>query len=318
VDPSTRQLRSFVVLAEELSFTRAADRLHVAQQALSSQISRLEQALGLVLFERSTRRVSLTPAGARLLEGARTALTMLDDAVRTARAEGWGSTAPLKVGFLETAALELTAPIVAAFRLRRPEITLELVGTDYTDPTCGLPAGRCDVALVRLPLGAPGISTETVFTEALTLCVPASHPLATRSSITLAEAVEQPLIAPSTEDPVWRNFWTLDAYRPAATHPAPVVHLYAYVSSSASEFPAVALGSGCTLATTSTYRFVSSPFVRFVPIEGAPRSEVAVAWMTGNEDSRVHDFRKAAADARREHPEILESIERPEGLWPRP
>jgi DNA-binding transcriptional LysR family regulator len=270
VDPSTRQLRSFVVLAEELSFTRAAERLYVAQQALSSQIARLEECLGVVLFVRSTRQVRLTPAGERYLEGARAALAMLDDALQAARGGDAASTAPpLKVGFLETAALELTEPILAAFRDRRPDVAVELVGTSYADPSCGLADGRTDVALVRMPIGATDISSETVFTEALTLAVHSTHPFAAQSSVTLADALQQPLLAPATDDAVWRAFWLLDRFRADASERAAVIQS-ASVSSAASELHGVGIGSACTIATTSTYRVMPTPHVRFVRIEGAP------------------------------------------------
>src|SRR5690348_12666697 len=103
VDLDTRLLRAFVTVAEELNFTRAAERLFVAQQALSSQIRQLEGRLGVTLFERTTRRVALTEAGERLLPHARAALEALDGGVAELEAARRAARATLRVGLSGTA-----------------------------------------------------------------------------------------------------------------------------------------------------------------------------------------------------------------------
>jgi DNA-binding transcriptional LysR family regulator len=103
VDLDTRLLRAFVTVAEELSFTRAAERLVLAQQALSSQVRQLETRLGAQLFERTTRRVSLTPAGERLLPHARAALAAVEAGVREVEAVRGAQRRRLRVGLSGTA-----------------------------------------------------------------------------------------------------------------------------------------------------------------------------------------------------------------------
>src|SRR3954470_10252384 len=98
VDLDTRLLRAFVAVAQELSFTRAAERLFIAQQALSSQVQQLETRLGVKLFERTTRRVALTPAGERLLPSAREALAALDAGIGELAALRRSERAALRVG----------------------------------------------------------------------------------------------------------------------------------------------------------------------------------------------------------------------------
>src|SRR4051812_23564372 len=122
VDVTTRRLRYFVALAEELNFTRAAAGLVMSQQALSRQISELESAIGVALFERTHRRVELTPAGEALLTRARRTLHEFDHGVREAQRAAGAAEPSLRLGFAILAALELTGPILREFRVRLPGV----------------------------------------------------------------------------------------------------------------------------------------------------------------------------------------------------
>jgi DNA-binding MarR family transcriptional regulator len=162
VDLDTRLLRAFVTVAEELNFTRAAERLALAQQALSAQIRQLEGRLGARLFERTTRRVSLTEVGTQLLPHARATLEALDagvGAVVTAR-KAAGST--LRVGLATTAVVALTAETMRRFGERHSEIELSVRNTGFFDLTGGLDGGLTDVAFVRPPFRSKGLSMVTV------------------------------------------------------------------------------------------------------------------------------------------------------------
>src|SRR4030088_1556010 len=110
VDVQTRRLRYFVALAQELHFSRAAARLHIAQQALSKQIRELEENVGAQLLQRSTRKVELTPAGAAFLKAAHAALAAFDDGVQDARRLARGDAGTLRLGYVVGGALELTRP----------------------------------------------------------------------------------------------------------------------------------------------------------------------------------------------------------------
>lgn len=110
-----------MAVAEELHFSRAAARVHLAQQALSREIKELEDELGAKLLERTTRKVALTPAGEVFLEGARAALAVLDDAASAARRAARGLAGTLRLGYVPGAALELTPLILTEFAERHPE-----------------------------------------------------------------------------------------------------------------------------------------------------------------------------------------------------
>jgi DNA-binding transcriptional LysR family regulator len=123
--PELRLLRSFVVIAEENSLTRAAARLHIAQQSLSQQVRTLEAQLGATLLERSSRGVRLTPVGIVLVREARTLIAHADRATAAVRRAAAGEEGELRVGFLSSVANYVMPPVVRTFRARHPDVTLE-------------------------------------------------------------------------------------------------------------------------------------------------------------------------------------------------
>ncbi|RST22076.1 LysR family transcriptional regulator, partial [Streptomyces sp. WAC04770] len=188
---ATQKLRNFVVVAEELNLSRAAPRLFVTQQALSKQLRDLEEAVGVRLLDRSTRRMALTPAGEVFLASVREALAVLDAGVAAARSAGPGGT--VRLGFLMGGALELTTPILAAFSARCPDVELELHETGLADPSAGLADGSSDVAIVRLPLALPDLDVLPLFVEPLVVALPPHHRLAGRASLTAEDVIDEPL-----------------------------------------------------------------------------------------------------------------------------
>ena len=145
-----RTLRYFVAVAEELHFGRAATRLHMSQPPLSRAIKQLETDVGAALLHRSTAGVTLTPAGAVLLDEARALLDQADRVrVRVAAAAG---AATLTVGILGDSADPGAIRLAAAYRRRHPGVEVRIRETDLTDPTCGLRAG---LRRLRLPLRRP-------------------------------------------------------------------------------------------------------------------------------------------------------------------
>ncbi|WP_433565274.1 LysR substrate-binding domain-containing protein [Nocardia sp. CA-151230] len=302
----TRQLRYFVAVAEELSFTRAAQRLHVAQQGLSAQIRQLEKALDLVLFTRTTRSVELTAAGAALLEGVRSALTTLEMAVEGARVAQRRESDRLVLGYLEGAALTLTEPILAAFREQHPGVTVDMRQFTYEEPAAGLESGSVDVAFVRLPFRAQGIRFEPLFAEPLVALVPAAHRLAELPEVRVRDLLDEPLLGAATTDPEWNAFWELHDHRDG--RPAPVV---SRSSSLLEELHKVAVGVGVVL-TVASARWMPFPRVRLLPVADAPRNEVTVGWRADRETSLVRSFVKIARDVRDANPDLVACLESPD------
>jgi len=218
VNVELRQLRYFVAVAEELHFTRAARRVHIAQQPLSAAIARLELQLGVMLLERTTRRVELTDAGEALLEPARAALRAVDEALAAAQAAGRGEAAELGVG-LSSGAWYGLEPLFDAVRERHPGLLLHVRQQSTRPLLDDLRAGTLDLAIglcVRDPgrLGWRRLKDETVF-----VAVSESHPLARRRRIALDElAGETIALDDPTEGPDY-NAAVLGALTAAGVSP---------------------------------------------------------------------------------------------------
>ncbi|WP_051637726.1 LysR family transcriptional regulator [Rhodococcus sp. UNC363MFTsu5.1] len=302
----TRQLRYFVAVAEELSFTRAAQKLHIAQQALSAQIKQLEQSLGVTLLVRTTRSVTLTAAGAVFLDDTSTLLAALDDAAERARATHRSENERLVLGFLEGAALTLTEPIMSAFRDRHPGVTIEMRQFNYDDPSAGLNDRSVDVAFVRRPLTTDGVDFEHLFTEPLVALVRTDHPLADRASVDVADLIDELMYGAVTTDPAWNAFWEFEAHR--GGKPGRII---SHSKTLLEEYQKVAAGVGI-VATVAAARWVSYPGVKTLPIADADPSEVALAWPRDTDSALVRSFIDAAIRVRDGRPDLVKRLEEPD------
>ncbi|WP_254909852.1 LysR family transcriptional regulator [Micromonospora sp. NBS 11-29] len=190
-----RRLRSFVVLAEELHFTRAAARLRIAQPALSQQIRALERQLGVPLVHRTSRGCTLTEVGARVADEAGRLLADVDAATARILDLVRGRGGRLRLAYTRSARGGRVDALVARFRAAHPDIQV-VSETAWTAPNvAGLLAGRLDAAFVRPPVDEPALVCRTVDTEELLLALPAGHPLAAgRRRISRAEVVDLPAV----------------------------------------------------------------------------------------------------------------------------
>lgn len=208
-----RHLRSFLVLAEELNFTRASARLHVVQQALSSQIRQLEEELGTALFVRTTRRVQLTAAGQALLASAPAALSTFDRALEQARAGAAGDVGTLSLGLVATAPLDFTPRLLRAFAKIRPKVAVSIRNVAFDDPSGGVRSRLTDAALVWRPFDETGLSCEPLFTEERIAVLPADHPMARLKTIDARDLAREPWVWVEEMDEIARAFWTVSAER---------------------------------------------------------------------------------------------------------
>jgi DNA-binding transcriptional LysR family regulator len=305
MDVQPRHLRYFVAVAEELSFTRAAARLHVAQQAISDQVKQLEQVLGVRLFERTTRRVELTAVGESFLGDAREILAQLDRAVQRARALERSASNRLVLGFGEGAALTLTEPILSAFRERHEGVELVLRQYNYDVPSVGLGDRSVDVGFVRLPIAADGLVHERLFSEPVVVVLPVGHRLAGRESVRAADLLAEPILGSATDDPEWNAFWQLDEFRDG--RPAPVA---SRSTTLLEELQKVVAGVGIVL-TAAAARWMPFPGVELVPVLDAPRSVVAVAARGDHLVPLVRSFIELCCEVRDANPVLVEAVEAP-------
>lgn len=211
MDIEIRHLRYVIAVADELSFTRAAARLHLDQPSLSRQIRALERGLGVDLFHRTTRSVGLTEAGADFARSARRIVADLDRSVEIARRAGAvQGRATVRLGYLVPLRNQLMTRLVREVEAAATGISLTLVQYDYATPDAGLGAEDVDLGIVNLPLSTPGLAVEPLLSEPRVVVVAADHPWAARDSVTLADLEgEQDLLwaVPPTGDPVWRAYW---------------------------------------------------------------------------------------------------------------
>ncbi|MGF6886569.1 DNA-binding transcriptional LysR family regulator [Nocardia sp. GAS34] len=300
---TVRHLRYFVAVAQEHSFTKAAQRLLVAQQGVSDQVRQLEQNLDVRLFERSSRRVELTAAGEVFLAETVGLLAQLDRAVDRTRSVHRDATRRVRIGFGEGAALTLTEPILEAMRARHPDVHIELRQFNYDDPSVGLGHGSVDVGLLRLPVSTPGLTVERLFAEPVVVACAASHPLAQRSDVSVRELLSEPLLGSATDDAAWNAFWQLEEFRDGA--PAPVV---SRSTTLLEELAKVLAGVG-VVVTAAAARWVPIPGIVYVPISDAPASVVAVAVRADRATALAQSFVEVCRRVRDENPELIAMLE---------
>lgn len=191
-----RRLSYFVAVAEERHFGRAADRLFVAQPALSQQVKTLEAELGVELLDRSTRRVDLTPAGERLLVRAREILSAVEGATDEVRRVHRGEEGLLRLGFIGSATYELMPRLARALRADLPHLQVELRGELLSpDLLALLRDGRLDLGFLRPFAPVAGLLAQPLRSERLVAAVPADHPAAGASGVALATLASEDFVA---------------------------------------------------------------------------------------------------------------------------
>lgn len=191
-----RRLFYFVAVAEELHFTRASERLHIAQPPLSYQIQQLEKDLGVRLFERNRQQVQLTEAGKFLLEEARRILGQVEQTVRQVRRVGYGEVGFLTLGFVPSASNSVLPTLLQTFQQQFPDIQLFLKEMTPDQLVQGLQDHRIDVGMVYLPLANQTFCTQTVLREPLVVVLPENHLQARQEQIDLGSLSGEHFIVP--------------------------------------------------------------------------------------------------------------------------
>lgn len=282
-----RHVQYFVTVAEELSFTRAAARLSMAQSPISQQIRKLERELGVELFARTTRSVVLTAAGRAFYEEAVPLLAATSRMTNNARLAGEGRLGRLSLAFTGTATYELMPQLIRAYVRRYPDVLLDVRSEMFTPAQVeALLDGSVSVGVLRPPASHEGIVTELLHDEPLVALLPVSHPLARRVSIQLSDLAHEPFISyPSS--PATSVFQTVTAAcRQAGFTPS--------VRQEAKETPSlvalVAAGMGVALAPASI-RHLRINGVTHRPVTGTSVTmPLALAYRAGSVPSIVRGY----------------------------
>lgn len=277
-DLDTRLLRSFLVVAHEGTITRAAARLHVAQQALSAQVQQLERAFGATLLVRTSRGVRLTRAGDELLAGAKSLLADLDALGVRVQTCAHGRVGRLRLVCKPHATAEFALDVVRAMKESEPGIELDLVSVStLPEELAALADGSADASFLWVPTGDARLRYAKVRRDRRLVALPSGHPLATRPTVSLAELADEPMIVPQvvvSEEVV--SHWLAEPRpdgRPAVRGPA--AHRIE------DRLMLVARGRGVWLAPEPLARYFPLPGISWVPVSDAAPSYLAVVWMPG-------------------------------------
>jgi DNA-binding transcriptional LysR family regulator len=182
-------------VAEELSFIRASRKLFLSQPALSSQIQKLEQELGVKLFERNRRNVEVTAAGTVFIEEARETLARATKAVERVQKAGRGEVGRLRIGFVSSAALEIVPSIVVRFRKKFPEVNLDMMNLRTSDQLQSLAAKTLDVGFLRLPAQHRDLILTVIHREVFVIVLPTTHAFVRKACLTLRDLRDEAFVS---------------------------------------------------------------------------------------------------------------------------
>lgn len=279
-----RQLEAFLAVAEHLHFGHAAERLFMASAPLSRTIKALEKELGAQLFVRNTRTVVLTPAGHALIGPAEEALEAVRRAAEVVAAAVSGEVGVVRVEFSGLAAHPLVAALARSMRSEHPGIRLELSSVPISRPAMRrLLDGKVDIALGRWDQMPPGVSTNILLPDSLTVVVPRTHHLADAPSVTFSQIAQEPFVSlpylggSVTTDRLWRL-----GYAHGVT-----INNVQFAPDTQSCIALVSAEVGCHLALESVGRWWSNPDVAFVPLDPAdtervPDVHLRAAWQANS------------------------------------
>lgn len=281
-----KHLTSFVAVADQLSFVRAAAQLHISQPALTGQIQKLEEELGVQLLARNRRTVSLTEVGEIFLVEARATLARARQAADRAQKAARGEVGRLKIGFVSSAALEIVPGIVIEFRKQHPQVTLDLINLRTVSQVNGLLGKTVDIGFLRLPLSNDQLNITVIHREEFVAILPEGHRLAKEKRLRIAQLRDEPFVAygrgwaPGFFDSVMQ-MCARDGFSPRIVQETG--EMYTAIA-------LVAAGAGTAILPRSVVLAQS----RNIVIKPLPKStgfsEIGIATRAGDSSPLVHSF----------------------------
>ena len=274
-----RHLRYFITVAEELNFSRAAERLHIAQPPLSQQIRDLEAEIGVQLFQRTKRSVQLTDAGVMFLEEVHKVFIQVNQAVRTAQRVNRGEIGRLIIGFNSSATYSVLPVLLHKFRQHCPDVELVLHELTTSQQLEKLYRNQIDVGLLYLPVDETKLSVMPVLKEALMLALPENHPLIDQPQISMHALSNEPFILPAAHSGSGLYSQIMSFFQQIGFHPQ-VTQSTTLLQTTVS---LVAAGVGVALVPSSLQNLQRTGVVYKAVVEPTPEVEIAVVW-------RQHDL----------------------------
>ena len=277
-----QQIRAFLAVADELHFGRAAERLHMAQPPVSRSIKQLERELGARLFERSTRKVTLTSVGEALIAPAKEVLDALDRVSTVARAAGMGEIGRVRLAYAGASSNVMVGRLARAVKQNHPGVQFELLSQHFAQPAMQLlTRGDIDIALGRWDHIPPGVDTRVLAVEELVIAVPDTHRLAQRDHVSISEFRDEPFVSlpPKTGSLLLER---LRLMTQAAGFNANIVQ---DAPDSWTVMSLVSAEVGCSLTLSSVVDSIADPHLRFLPLsDPAAPVEMRMAWRADSDD----------------------------------
>jgi DNA-binding transcriptional LysR family regulator len=288
-----RQLRAFLVVAEELHFGRAADRLRVSPSRVSQLVRALETVMGAALFERTSRRVALTPIGERLRLRVQPACNELAAAVDDLRNSSDGLVGELRLGVvLATNGGPHLPEIIGVFEARHPASRVVVSEITWTDPLGPLRRGEVDLTAIRFPLRQPDLVVGPVLTtDRRALAVADDHPLAGRSSVCVEDLADYEVAAGTPAVPQE----LIDALIPR-TAPSGRPIARRTVAGSVQTLAMVARGEIVHATVASLPDYMSYPGITYIPIVDLPPCDAGLVWRASEETPAIRAFAAVARE----------------------
>jgi DNA-binding transcriptional LysR family regulator len=287
-----RHLRAFLAVADELHFGRAAERLRVTQSRVSQLVRTLETIVGGPLFERTSRRVALTPMGQQLRSRVGPAYEEMHRAVDDLRTVIEGISGQLRLGMVAPTSGGRHLPqIVGLFESRHPACDVVVTDIGFEDPLGPLRRGELDVLAIRFPVLQPDLTVGPVLvTDRRVVVVAVGHPLASRASVTVEDLGDY-VVAQASGLP--REL--VEAFTPQVTPSGrPIAHRE--IRGTVDNLSQVARGEIVHVSVESFPDYITYPGVTYVPIEDLPPSDAGLIWKSSSETPAIRAFAKAAVD----------------------
>jgi len=291
MDVELRHLRYFMAVADELHFGRAAERLHITQPSLSQQVRKLEEIIGVGLFDRSSRTVELTPAGEALRARVKRTFDDVEEAVAAAREADLGIIGRFSVGFIETAAIGIVPGAVRRFREIRPRVGLTLRELPVREQTDGLITGALDLGFVRTEPGHGDLVVERVLEESFVVALPAGHPLAGHSRLAPPQVVDEPLIVVEREEIPGLYDETMTLIREYGS----TVTVAQKATSILAVLGLVAAGLGVALLPASV-RSLALAGIEYAELDPSPRTAILAVRHRSSRSPHTDPFLEAVSD----------------------
>jgi DNA-binding transcriptional LysR family regulator len=281
-----RHLRYFVAVAEEKSFRRAAERLHIAQPPLSIQIRKLEEELGLSLFERTSRSVRLSAAGESLLSHATGILTAAEGLLKGAKQIAEGAVGALVIGFLPSTLGPLLAEALRRFRATHPKVQISLMEQRAPQQIEAILKGAIDIGLSHAPAPQPELSAELFSEIDVALALPRGHRLAQKDRINLKSLRGEELVLLRPE--LACGFY--DTFLAACEASGVILPVAQYTNDFVTKLWLVSAGFGISPTMLPSTPLRSSDIVYRPLAAKLPKSQVFLVYRKANQSSLVHSF----------------------------